>query len=533
MDTHSTSRTREYSGNIELNQSRADSGKSKTFGGKIDGVYATNDQSSTTGQAGSITGANNVNVTAGNDVYLQGTQIGSVDNQVGDVTLNAGGDVTFDAQTSNEKQSGLDIRGGINASLSNVNNDKANTKSRGAGANLDVSYVDENKAEQKGGGVQSSGNVSINAQGEKGIELTGTKVATSSTTLTANNGSVLLQSAQNTEQRNNYGGNIGLNTSRTTDQNKGGSVANSASGVNAGFKADVKDSLTNDNAQIESQQVSVSSKGNVTLSGANIKADNVDVQSQQGGLVVESRQDRELAVDVKVGAKFEKTKKPAEKSKFDQLKGNVDSLPGGEKTKPYKDKVTQFAEDKRRDFAWWYDGKKQDVKDSYNKTADRIDQDRENKAHDAPWWDKKAQGVGKKADEKAKSLFGSTEDKIVDNTNKEGQFSLVVTDKLSVGQESGISANQNISVNSNQATKLKGATLESKTIDAGSQPLVKEAVDNRNISVSGDFSGSPSELGKQAIKDLKEGKTPLLKVSVDSTPTEGQVIQNSASETSN
>ena len=85
-------------------------------------------------------------------------------------------------------------------------------------------------------------------------------------------------------------------TSHTTDQNKGGSVANSANGVNAGFKADVKDSLTNDNARIESQQVSVSSKGNVTLSGASIKADSVDVQSEQGGLVVESRQDKDVAV---------------------------------------------------------------------------------------------------------------------------------------------------------------------------------------------------------------------------------------------
>ena len=213
-------------GNLELNQSRADS-KSKTFGGKIDSVYATNDQSSTTGQAGSITGANNVNVQAGNDVYLQGTQIGSADSQVGNVALNAGGDVTFDAQTSSEKQNGLDIRGGINASLGNVSNDTTNTKKPRASKNLDVSYVDENKSEQTGGGIQSSGNVSINAQGTKGIELTGTKVEASSTTIAANNGSVLLQSAQTSEQRNNYSGNIGLNTSRTTDQNKGGSVANS------------------------------------------------------------------------------------------------------------------------------------------------------------------------------------------------------------------------------------------------------------------------------------------------------------------
>ena len=530
-----SSTTREYSGNLELNQSRADSGKSKTFGGKIDGVYATNDQSSTTGQAGSITGANNVNVKAGNDIYLQGTQIGSADSQVGNVALNAGGDVTFDAQTSSEKQNGLDIRGGINASLGNVSNDTTNTKSRGAGANLDVSYVDENKSEQTGGGIQSSGNVSINAQGTKGIELTGTKVEANSTTIAANNGSVLLQSAQTSEQRNNYSGNIGLNTSRTTDQNKGGSVANSANGVNAGFKADVKDSLTNDNAKIESQQVSVSSKGNVTLSGANIKADSVDVQSEQGGLVVESRQDKDVAVKVDVGLGVEKTTKPTEKTKFDSLKDGINGLPGGEKTKPYKDKVTKFAEDKRRDFAWWYDGKKQDVKDSYNKTADSINQDRENKAHDAPWWDKKAQSVGNKIDEKAKGIFGSREEKIVDNTDKKANLSLQVTDKLKVEQESGISATQNISVQSAQATQLKGAKLESQTgtVDTGSQPVITEAISDKNVSVRADLNTNKKELAKQAFSDIKEGQTPLIGVKVESGTSEGKVVQPPTTETSN
>ncbi|GLT18102.1 hemolysin [Vibrio zhanjiangensis] len=530
-----SSTTREYSGNLELNQSRADGGQSKTLGGKIDGVYATNDQSSSTGQAGSITGANNVNVKAGNDIYLQGTQIGSADNQVGNVALNAGGDVTFDAQTSSEKQNGLDIRGGINASLGNVSNDTTNTKSRGAGANLDVSYVDENKSEQKGGGIQSRGDVSVNAQGAKGIELTGTQVAARSTTLTANNGSVLLQSAQTSEQRNNYGGNIGLNTNRTTDQNKGGSVANSANGVNAGFKADVKDSLTNDNAKIESQQVSVSSKGNVTLSGANITADNVDVQSEQGGLVVESRQDKDFAVNVELGAGIEKTTKPTEKSKFDSLKDGINGLPGGEKTKPYKDKVTKFAEDKRRDFAWWYDGKKQDIKDSYNKTADRIDQDRENKAHNAPWWDKKAQGVGKKIDEKAKGIFGSREEKIVDSTDKKANLSLQVTDKLKVEQQSGISATQNISVQSAQATQLKGAKLESQTgtVDTGSQPVITEAISDKDVSVRADLNISKKELAKQAVSDLIEGQTPLIGVKVQSSTSEGSVISPSTEETSN
>ena len=127
-----------------------------------------------------------------------------------------------------------------------------------------------------------------------------------------------------------------------------------------------------------------------------------------------------------------KATKPTEKTKFDSLKDGINGLPGGEKTKPYKDKVTKFAEDKRRDFAWWYDGKKQDVKDSYNKTADSINQDRENKAHDAPWWDKKAQSVGNKIDEKAKGIFGSREEKIVDNTDKKANLSLQVTDKLVV-----------------------------------------------------------------------------------------------------
>lgn len=504
------------------------------MGGKIDGVYATNDQSSTTGKAGSIVGANNVDVKAGNDIYLQGTQIGSTDNKVGNVALNAGGDVTFDAQTSSEKQNGLDIRGGINATTGNVTNDKSNTKSRGAGASLEGSYVDENKAEQTGGAIQSNANVSISAQGTKGIELTGTKVASNSTTLTADNGSVLLQSAQNSEQRNNYGGNIGLNTNRTTDQNKGGSVANSATGVKAGINVDVKDSLTNDNAQIESQQVSVSSKGNVTLSGANIKADNVDVQSKEGGLVVESRQDKDFAVKVKAGVGVEKTTKPTEKSKFDNLKEGISGLPGGEKTKPYKDKVTKFAEDKRRDFAWWYDGKKQDIKDSYNKTADGINQDRGNKAHDAPWWDKKAQSVGKKADEKAKSIFGSSEEKIVSDTSKEGNISLQVTDKLKVEQESGISATQNISVQSAQATQLKGAKLESQagTVDTGSQPVITEAISDKNVSVRADLNTNIKELGKQAFSDIKEGQTPLIGVKVESGTSEGKVIQPSTSETS-
>ena len=225
--------------------------------------------------------------------------------------------------------------------------------------------------------------------------------------------------------------------------------------------------------------------------------------------MVESRQDKDVAVKVEVGLGVEKTTKPTEKTKFDSLKDGINGLPGGRKTKPYKDKVTKFAEDKRRDFAWWYDGKKQDVKDSYNKTADSINQDRENKAHDAPWWDKKAQSVGNKIDEKAKGIFGSREEKIVDNTDKKANLSLQVTDKLKVEQESGISATQNISVQSAQATQLKGAKLESQTgtVDTGSQPVITEAISNKNRSVRADLNTNKKELAKQAFSDIKEGQT--------------------------
>ncbi|RSD29741.1 hemagglutinin repeat-containing protein [Vibrio pectenicida] len=535
VESSKSSSTREYSGNIELNQSMADGGKSKTLGGKIDGVYATNDQSSTTGKAGSIVGANNVDVKAGNDIYLQGTQIGSTDNKVGNVALNAGGDVTFDAQTSSEKQNGLDIRGGINATTGNVTNNESNTRTREAGANLEGSYVDENKAGQIGGTIQSTGNVSVNAQGTKGIALTGTKVAANSTTLNADNGSVSLQSAQSSEQRNNYGGSIGLNTSRTTDQNQGGNVAKSLTGVNAGIKVDIKDSLVNENANIESQQASVSSKGNVTLSGANITADNVSIQSQEGGLIVESRQDKDFAVNVEVGAGIESTtNKPAEKSQYDNIKDGFNDILSNDTAKPYKDKVTKYTDDKRLEFAWWYNGKKEDVKYKYSNIADQIDQDRENKAHKAPLWDRAAQSVGNKVDNGIQGLY-KTDNKPTSGTSPSGNISVQVTDKQAVEQESGISAKQDISVQSAQATQLKGAKLESQTgtVDTGPQPVITETISDKNVSVRTNLNTDIKELGKQAFSDIKEGQTPLIGVKVEPSTSEGKVVQPTRGEASN
>ncbi|EFP97675.1 hemagglutinin repeat-containing protein [Vibrio caribbeanicus] len=527
-ESSSTSSKREYSGQLELNQSKADSGKSKTYGGKVSGAYVTNDKSSTTGQAGSIQGANNVTVNAGEDIYLQGTQIGDKDQKVGNVALNAGGDIKLDAQKSTSSQSGLSIKGKINATQGNVDNTEAKTASKGAGGSLEVDYIDESKSEQKGGVIASSGNVSLDAKGQQGIEMTGTKVSSQSTQLSAENGKITAQSAQTIEKRNNYSGNLNVDANRTKDLNNSGNILSSATGVEAGLKVDYKDGVTNDNAVVQGQNVSASSKGNVTLSGANIQADSVDIKSREGGLVVESRQNKDVSVDLEFGGKASKSVQPASKSQYDQLKETVNGLPGGDKTKPYKEKITNYTDEKLGKAKEKYSSLKDDAIDKYKKTADKVDSDWENKAHEPRWWDKAARKIGGEVDNKVKGLY-TTGSEPVKNSGVEATkpFSLKVTDKVSVEQQSGISGTNGVSIDTAAPTQLKGAVVESKqgTVDTGSQNVVTEEISNKNNSFRADIKNDGIENIKQAVSDIKQGQTPLIGIKIDSSKTEGGVKQ--------
>ena len=521
-ESYSTSSKRKYSGQLELNQSKADSGKSKTYGGKVSGAYVTNDKSSTTGQAGSIQGANNVTVNAGEDIYLQGTQIGGKDQKVGNVALNAGGDIKLDAQKSTSSQSGLSIKGDINATQGNVDNTEAKTASKGAGGSLEVDYIDESKSEQKGGVIASSGNVSLDAKGQQGIEMTGTKVSSQSTQLSAENGKITAQSAQTIEKRNNYSGNLNIDANRTKDLNNSGNILSSATGVEAGLKVDYKNGVTNDNAIVQGQNVSASSKGDVTLSGANIQADSLDIKSREGGLVVESRQNKDVSVALELGA--EATKSVNQKSKYDQLKDTAGGFfkPGGDSAKPYKEKFNKYIDEKLGKES--YSSFKDDVIDTYKKTADSLDSDWENKAHGQRWWDKAAGMVGEQVDGKVKEFYEPDNESGVEATKP---FSLKVTDKVSVEQQSGISGTNGVSIDTAAPTQLKGAVVESKqgTVDTGSQNVVTEEISNKNNSFRADIKNDGIENIKQAVSDIKQGQTPLIGIKIDSSKTEGGVKQ--------
>ncbi|WP_369958611.1 hemagglutinin repeat-containing protein [Pseudomonas benzenivorans] len=516
---------------LQAGMSKGSGGK----GGSVSASFLVNDRrlSSQDSQAQVATLAGNgaIVISSGGDLSLQGSQIGSAEQPVADVTLKAGGSLDFQAATGSHKAEGSNLGGGLSLGASKTKGAETSNSGASAGGQFAIGRVQENSLTASGGTLHSQGRVELSAAAAdaQALHLQGTRINAQSVALEARQGGILQESAQSTEHKNNWGLGLGLGGSGgKTYQNQGASKDTDQDnyGVYGRVKIDVDklDSTTQHNSQIQAERVTLNSQGDTRLAGASIEAERVEGRIG-GDLSVESRKDSEqrlkLGIDLRLAGEknqpglVEKLGKHTgpladplkEKSQaaFDNQRGKlengVDKVAG--KLGDAKDSLVSqagIAKDKLTDKlsrSGSYDvnpeprgalGSKLDqakgyLADKASAAADGLGQlkDKLGSSKEGSYAVNDKTGAGKTvADKVGNVLFGDKSNTAALTPTLYLDVSHV--DKDAVTSASGIGASQGIDLQVAGATQLTGATLKAGngTVDLGGSTVSSRTLDSKD-----------------------------------------------------
>ncbi|AVE03785.1 filamentous hemagglutinin [Pseudomonas palleroniana] len=256
---------------------------SGSVGGGFSGNYQALKSESSTAQVSGVKGQNLL-LASGDDLILQGSQLGSASQPLTDVALKAGGRLEYLAATSGSEVTGWNLGGVLNLGVG-LSSPSAFTL-----ANLD-GHLNGGQIKQvthsTDGGTINAGSVELigSASNAQALHLQGTQIKADTVKLTADQGGILLDSARSTTTQNDWGAGLGL----------GLDIRNTTIGANlaTGSSDEQQYSL------IDSGQVILNSQGDTTLSGAVIKAGRVEGQVA-GDLKIESVREAQQQLDAKV-----------------------------------------------------------------------------------------------------------------------------------------------------------------------------------------------------------------------------------------
>ena len=245
----------------------------------------------------SISG-NGVQLSSGGNQIQQGTKIDSA----GAIDLHADGKLDLQAATNTHDATGSNLGGGLKGGGSKTSSEKSRDQGGNLSGNFNIGRVNEHAQTLTGGQLSSQNGIALSGDA---VHLQGTQVAAPSVNVDAQKGGYVQESAQSTDNRNNWnvalnaGGNLSSKTPTAADEK-----ASSDHGFNAGAKVgvDYLQGTTQQNSQIKADTVVLNSAGDAQLSGARIEAQNVGGKVA-GDMTVESRQDSQThaKVDVDLG----------------------------------------------------------------------------------------------------------------------------------------------------------------------------------------------------------------------------------------
>ncbi|EBE8761537.1 filamentous hemagglutinin N-terminal domain-containing protein [Salmonella enterica] len=279
-------------------------------------------------QVGNVSGHQGVELNAGRDLMLKGTDVKSQS----DVTLSAGNKVALKAAESHQTRKESQLSGNLDLGAGSSDSQEKTGGSLSAGGAFDIARVNESATELQGVNLTSDGKVTLSAGGKgetDALHLQGVRVSGGSAALEAKNGGILLESAKNEQHKDNW--NLGIKANakggQTFNKDAVGKVDPNTDKdthtLGAGLKVGVEqqDKTTHANSSITAGDVALISGKDTRLAGARLDADSV--QGKVGGdLGVESRKDVEKDVKVDVDAGLSHSNDPA--GRQGQLKVNVD-----------------------------------------------------------------------------------------------------------------------------------------------------------------------------------------------------------------
>ncbi|EBP9213646.1 hemolysin, partial [Salmonella enterica] len=329
FDQASDKQSESHSGfNVKASAKGGFTADSKNFGVGFDGGTRNGESSGSIAQVGNVSGHQGVELNAGRDLMLKGTDVKSQS----DVTLSAGNKVALKAAESHQTRKESQLSGNLDLGAGSSDSQEKTGGSLSAGGAFDIARVNESATELQGVNLTSDGKVTLSAGGKgetDALHLQGVRVSGGSAALEAKNGGILLESAKNEQHKDNW--NLGIKANakggQTFNKDAVGKVDPNTDKdthtLGAGLKVGVEqqDKTTHANSSITAGDVALISGKDTRLAGARLDADSV--QGKVGGdLGVESRKDVEKDVKVDVDAGLSHSNDPA--GRQGQLKVNVD-----------------------------------------------------------------------------------------------------------------------------------------------------------------------------------------------------------------
>ncbi|EKN4774228.1 hemagglutinin repeat-containing protein [Yersinia enterocolitica] len=518
--THHTS---ESHNNVEAN-AKANIGTnvgSKNFGAGLGGGNSKGQSSTSVAQVSQLQGQQGIELNAGKDLTLTGTTFGNKDQATGDIQLIAGNKVDVLAAQSHGSKQDITWSASANAGISKSTGTDKNGKGISAGAEVKVANKDESALKHQGSMINSNGTVTVKAgsHDNQAIHMQNANITSQKTTLTADNGGILLESAQDKEHKNNWKFTVGANGNQNSSFNKDdkGVVDKQSSGKLHNISAELDvgveqlDAVIQQNTHINSNNIVLNSAKDTALSGGILKASNM-TGIIGGDLKVQSREDSRHEVNVNTGFGFnhsnekqdslitqaaemspigsdkvKKTLTTKSNKLFDKVKKQYDQI---------SSKFTTKEEDNVKTLSYTKEGKKMTLDES---TSEEETKDK--------WWQKGAKAVGKK-------VKGNVQDEQVKGGNGKAKIEVEVVDNKAVTEQSAISGTQSVNLNVAGKTELIGGKISSQDSDVNLQTNGLELQDINGKHTQGgarvNASTKITETIGSGVGEMMEGKTPVL-----------------------
>ncbi|HGT2363932.1 TPA: hemagglutinin repeat-containing protein [Yersinia enterocolitica] len=518
--THHTS---ESHNNVEAN-AKANIGTnvgSKNFGAGLGGGNSKGESSTSVAQVSQLQGQQGIELNAGKDLTLTGTTFGNKDQATGDIQLIAGNKVDVLVAQSHGSKQDITWSASANAGISKSTGTDKNGKGISAGAEVKVANKDESALKHQGSMINSNGTVTVKAgsHDNQAIHMQNANITSQKTTLTADNGGILLESAQDKEHKNNWKFTVGANGNQNSSFNKDdkGVVDKQSSGKLHNISAELDvgveqlDAVIQQNTHINSNNIVLNSAKDTVLSGGILKASNM-TGIIGGDLKVQSREDSRHEVNVNTGFGFnhsnekqdslitqaaemspigsdkvKKTLTTKSNKLFDKVKKQYDQI---------SSKFTTKEEDNVKTLSYTKEGKKMTLDES---TSEEETKDK--------WWQKGAKAVGKK-------VKGNVQDEQVKGGNGKAKIEVEVVDNKAVTEQSAISGTQSVNLNVAGKTELIGGKISSQDSDVNLQTNGLELQDINGKHTQGgarvNASTKITETIGSGVGEMMEGKTPVL-----------------------
>ncbi|NIF15766.1 hemagglutinin repeat-containing protein [Pantoea sp. Cy-639] len=271
--------------------------------GQLD--YSGEQQADSKARVVQVTGQGPVRLSSGGGQVQQGTDIRTT----GPLEVKAGGTLELQAASDSRTVNGLQLGGGLNLGGKSATGEQGHELAGTLGGNVKAGQTREASTTLQGGHLESRDTVALQGQS---VHLQGSQVAGRDVAVSAGAGGLVMESAQSTQGRTNWGvdlkagGNLAQTTPVDADQ-----PGKASQGFELGAKVQVDhlQATTQGNSRINADSVQLDSVGQAQLSGARVEGRQVGGQLD-GGLVIQDRQDTRTSVRLDLGAGL--TGKPGE-----------------------------------------------------------------------------------------------------------------------------------------------------------------------------------------------------------------------------